>query len=1296
MQERRTNGTNYVGIKAPQSIAASLTFTMPGSDGQANDCLQTDGSGQWGWATCGSGVDVVTTDYDWSQTPGGSLTAATPATKTLTPCPDGVAPYSTHHNLRISGGTGTAETVLITAVSGSGSTCDITFTPANNHSGAWAIASASDGIQEAARMVTGAKRLFVPLGQQTMDAPAPGEETTVYIQQGITIAGAGNDPGTGSYVYAAGDQWAMIFDTIYPVHVSNLAVGSNGAQASGGGIKLTAGSTLQNCNSTFHDLQLSQLRTAMYLERGCIPFITNSMFSAYSYEGLRLENIDNPDAGDQTITGNYFQVVGAGGIGTTAIKWLSAGGARIISNKFNTQGGAIDLESNTNTIIASIVGNSFDNQTEFSVKVRAPSPDSFAFVNVSSNIFTGAGASGYKAIDIGDATDDIDNVAIIGNNMQGDGTAIRIGSADKVTIDGNTIGLYALGIQTTSAATQVALGQNTLYSLTTKYDISNDANVRPTAPLFVSGYSRSWSSGANVQAIAEFAEPSVGTTANNAVMFLNGSTGANTQRGIWWSYNTGDLNFARFGTAKTAAPTTDFLLQTDGDAQFNYNVGIGRDPSAGVALDVNGTIRSTDGTIILQSYVFGGAGYLGTETNHPVLVMQDNTVRVRLTGSALLPETLDAFNSGDATRRWLGTYSKIFDSVAVGGTGDYMQTRKLQLFDNTGSSTAASYWDLNVVMSGAGAGQNSYFYLRDNAGANVFKSERIASGSAVSRTTWYTSLLPDTDGGRDIGTPLLNWDKVYANQIGDASYPAVIWGANSDFTGLNTIALTINTGAATVGHVWTATSTGGAGSWQAISTALPVVDTTGIAKGSSDASKIVRFEVDGLTTGTTRVLTVQDGDHTLAGLNINQTFVNPQTIAIASVQNQMTLAQTNNSGFYDPACLVLASTDTVTSTIYGAARVCSGYESAAFTDEKFAIQTATGSGTYQDAITIKNQAVALPGALTVTGLTTFNGFVDMLGAGINYMYGTLAPQVNNSGSIGTVGSRYGDFFGVRGNFNAATITNNGPALGAGQNIAPLWVTGTSGFVSVGLYRTDDTNGGWLLGTSGVAVGDFAIYQNQGAGSPSRRFLIDTSGTVDIPGNLSAAVINATGSPAYRVSGTTVIDASRNATFVGLTTSGAVSLASSTITASSTFSSDLIATTGSTYALGSSGVRWLGYFNTVNINGTVTLNGSVTGDVLFTSNNTYLIGNGTNYLNNIHSETFTTYGRVKPASGVTTADLGAATTPFRKLWTGDISFTGTMTPPSGTAFSGTKTVRASGGASDCTLTFSAGIMTGGTC
>jgi len=44
--------------------------------------------------------------------------------------------------------------------------------------------------------------------------------------------------------------------------------------------------------------------------------------------------------------------------------------------------------------------------------------------------------------------------------------------------------------------------------------------------------------------------------------------------------------------------------------------------------------------------------------------------------------------------------------------------------------------------------------------------------------------------------------------------------------------------------------------------ALPVVDTTAIVKGSGDDTKLMRIEVDGLTTGTTRVLTMPDADIT--------------------------------------------------------------------------------------------------------------------------------------------------------------------------------------------------------------------------------------------------------------------------------------------------------------------------------------------------------------------------------------------------------------------------------------------------
>jgi hypothetical protein len=57
-------------------------------------------------------------------------------------------------------------------------------------------------------------------------------------------------------------------------------------------------------------------------------------------------------------------------------------------------------------------------------------------------------------------------------------------------------------------------------------------------------------------------------------------------------------------------------------------------------------------------------------------------------------------------------------------------------------------------------------------------------------------------------------------------------------------------------------------------TTLPVPDTTAIVQGSGDATKQLRFEVDGLTTGTTRVATMPDADLTLVGTDTTQTLTN--------------------------------------------------------------------------------------------------------------------------------------------------------------------------------------------------------------------------------------------------------------------------------------------------------------------------------------------------------------------------------------------------------------------------------------
>lgn len=55
---------------------------------------------------------------------------------------------------------------------------------------------------------------------------------------------------------------------------------------------------------------------------------------------------------------------------------------------------------------------------------------------------------------------------------------------------------------------------------------------------------------------------------------------------------------------------------------------------------------------------------------------------------------------------------------------------------------------------------------------------------------------------------------------------------------------------------------------------LPVVDTTAIVKGSSDATKLLRFEVDGFTTATTRIATFPDANINVVGEAFSQTLSN--------------------------------------------------------------------------------------------------------------------------------------------------------------------------------------------------------------------------------------------------------------------------------------------------------------------------------------------------------------------------------------------------------------------------------------
>jgi hypothetical protein len=177
---------------------------------------------------------------------------------------------------------------------------------------------------------------------------------------------------------------------------------------------------------------------------------------------------------------------------------------------------------------------------------------------------------------------------------------------------------------------------------------------------------------------------------------------------------------------------------------------------------------------------------------------------------------------------------------------------------------------------------------------------------------------------------------------------------------------------------------------------LPAADTQTIIKGSADASKLLRFEVDGLSAATTRVATVPNSDFTFMGINIDQsvsgqyTFSNAFNEPIIFAANQFWrlgpsgsgsigtfTAQTPDSPYLATGTIsnswhVAESGDAFSGNI-GNCQAGSG----AATDPEFCVHSADGSSTTKAVSLRHNQTNAviwtglggliLPGAIHTAG-----------------------------------------------------------------------------------------------------------------------------------------------------------------------------------------------------------------------------------------------------------------------------------------------------------------------------------------
>lgn len=211
---------------------------------------------------------------------------------------------------------------------------------------------------------------------------------------------------------------------------------------------------------------------------------------------------------------------------------------------------------------------------------------------------------------------------------------------------------------------------------------------------------------------------------------------------------------------------------------------------------------------------------------------------------------------------------------------------------------------------------------------------------------------------------------------------------------------------------------------------LPVIDTTAVVKGSSDATKLLRFEVDGFTTATTRVLTPQNASYTLAGTDIAQTFSAAQTFN--STLNAVSGLTVNGT------LVISASRDlaNITSVAQNWVPYLSSYELGS---------SFTRWGKLWAA------AVDVSGGLSANGNVGFGGNMSFSG--------TATPLFDSLGSIGSSSYKYGSVYAWSHYAYTGYYMGGTQVMDSSRNLTNIGTITTSGAVN--------TSGGVVSTSAGI-------------------------------------------------------------------------------------------------------------------------------------------------------------------------------------------------------------------------------------
>lgn len=451
---------------------------------------------------------------------------------------------------------------------------------------------------------------------------------------------------------------------------------------------------------------------------------------------------------------------------------------------------------------------------------------------------------------------------------------------------------------------------------------------------------------------------------------------------------------------------------------------------------------------------------------------------------------------------------------------------------------------------------------------------------------------------------------------------------------------------------------------------LPVADTQTIVKGSVDATKLIRFEVDGLTASTTRVLTAPDADITIAGINIAQTWTATQTMR--------DIAMGANESYN------IGSQSVRVNNVYGRR-----WESYDGTYARIVLNNPGSGSNTGSAVSILNASgtsvfsVSYGGTTSVTNLSisgTCTGCSSL-------------PVVDTTAIVtGSVDATKQMRFEVDG-FTASTTRvmtpPNADATLAGINLAQTWTAAQTFSADVTTRNhLPESSTSYDIGSSSALWRSFYFLTSIVQNGTTR---------VDSSGNANFARLD--------IGGTTTLNSSRQwNTAVGSfnpSSSASVSLGGISNYWLNLYISSSLVHNGTTRIDGSGNFSAL----SLAINGTTRLNSSGAwsgGDFLPAADASYSVGSDSARIASFVASTQYsiwdgTYRRFSASSGSVTGRNSSGTTQWNISTTnGTMEVLNWYIANGNAGITATKTVRDSAGTGNCTLVFTGGILTGGSC